>query len=269
MIIVLNGPLGIGKSTLAEALTESIDSCAMISGDSLLAVNPPPANELEYLHATIEVLVNHHRRSGYRHFVIEHVWRSPRELADLHCRLAAIDATADIRSFLLTLPVDENHVASTIAISKGTSARRSARCWRMRRTSVIRSTSRHRRRSSWHECCGILQSHNLDRPCAHMSSSVRMRFRRGPGEEDETGLGRPDRQPRFSVVGRLWNDEEHVDGYLCFIEPRKPVIRRLFRKIETSARVEEVAVALASRVPSRCSRPPLVERERGRHFAMR
>jgi hypothetical protein len=239
MIIVLNGPLGIGKSTLAEALTESIDSCAMISGDSLLAVNPPPANELEYLHATIEVLVNHHRRSGYRHFVIEHVWRSPRELADLHCRLAAIDATADIRSFLLTLPVDENHVASTIAISKGTSARRSARCWRMRRTSVIRSTSRHRRRSSWHECCGILQSHNLDRPCAHMSSSVRMRFRRGPGSvlhrttqaSHQTAVSQ-DRDLRSSGGGRS----------------------------RARSRVEE---------SSRWSRPPLVERERGRHFAMR
>ena len=38
MIIVLNGPLGIGKSTLAEALTESIDACAMLSGDHLVAV---------------------------------------------------------------------------------------------------------------------------------------------------------------------------------------------------------------------------------------
>jgi deoxyadenosine/deoxycytidine kinase len=33
MIIVLNGPLGIGKSTLAEALTESIDARAVLSGE--------------------------------------------------------------------------------------------------------------------------------------------------------------------------------------------------------------------------------------------
>ena len=108
MIVVLNGPLGIGKSTLAEALTESIDSCAMVSGDSLLAVNPPPANELDYLHSSIELLVSHHRRFGYRHFVVEHIWRSPDELADLRRRLTAIDSTADIRCFLLTLPLDEN-----------------------------------------------------------------------------------------------------------------------------------------------------------------
>jgi shikimate kinase len=41
MIIALYGPLGIGKSTLAEALAESIDRCVMLDGDHLVAVNPP------------------------------------------------------------------------------------------------------------------------------------------------------------------------------------------------------------------------------------
>jgi AAA domain-containing protein len=108
MIIVLNGPLGIGKSTLGEALTESIESCVMLDGDRLLAVNPPPASELEYLHSIISLLVAHHRRFGYRHFVIDYVWRSPAELDDLRRRLNAIDANADVRCFLLTLPADEN-----------------------------------------------------------------------------------------------------------------------------------------------------------------
>ena len=106
MIIVLNGPLGIGKSTLAEALTESIDHCAMLDGDRLVAVNPPPGDELEHLHSTIELLITHHRRFGYRHFVIDHVWRSPAQLADLRRRLTAIDS--EVRCFLLTLPADEN-----------------------------------------------------------------------------------------------------------------------------------------------------------------
>ena len=108
MIIVLNGPLGIGKSTLAEALTERIESCVMLDGDRLVAVNPAPANELEYLHSIIALLVAHHRRFGYRHFVIDHVWRSPEELGDLRSRLSAIDPNPDIRCFLLTLSSDEN-----------------------------------------------------------------------------------------------------------------------------------------------------------------
>src|SRR5215469_107508 len=46
----------------------------------------------------------------------------------------------------------------------------------------------------------------------------------------------------------LWvgcgNYQEHPDGFLCFISPPKPSIRRWFRKIETSARVDALAVAL-------------------------
>jgi thymidylate kinase len=108
MIIVLNGPLGIGKSTLAEALMERIEHCVMLDGDSLAAVNPPPADGLEHLHAAIELLVTHHRRFGYRHFVLDYLWRSAEDLADLRRRLTAIDAGADIRCFLLTLPADEH-----------------------------------------------------------------------------------------------------------------------------------------------------------------
>lgn len=108
MIIVLNGPLGIGKSTLAEALAESIDRCVMLDGDHLVAVNPPPPDEIEHLHSTLALLVAHHRRFGYRHFVIDHIWRRPAELADLRRRLRDLEPAADIRCFLLTLPLDEN-----------------------------------------------------------------------------------------------------------------------------------------------------------------
>jgi len=108
MFIVLNGPLGIGKSTLAEALTESIDSCVWLDGDRLTAANPPAGDEMEHLHSTIELLVRHHRRFGYRHFVIDHVWRTPAALVDLRGRLIAIEAGAEVRCFLLTLAIDEN-----------------------------------------------------------------------------------------------------------------------------------------------------------------
>jgi AAA domain-containing protein len=106
MIIVLNGPLGIGKSTLAEALTENIEGCVMLDGDRLIAVNPPYCDELEHLHSTIAMLVEHQSRYGYRYFVINHIWRSTAELDDLFRRLSHIDK--DVRCFLLTLPAEEN-----------------------------------------------------------------------------------------------------------------------------------------------------------------
>ena len=108
MFIILNGPLGIGKSTLAEALSESIDQCVMLGGDALLALNPDPPDQVESLHATVALLVAHHRRNGYRHFVIEHIWRSAADLADLEDRLTTVDPRTAFRCFLLTLPADEN-----------------------------------------------------------------------------------------------------------------------------------------------------------------
>lgn len=108
MFIVLNGPLGIGKSTLAEALSERIDQSVMLDGDHLIAANPPPVDRLRHLHATIALLVAHHRRFGYRHFVIDHVWYTPMELASLRRTLHDVDGDADVHCFLLTCSFEEN-----------------------------------------------------------------------------------------------------------------------------------------------------------------
>lgn len=105
MIIVLNGPLGIGKSTLAEVLSESIELCVSLDGDHIVAANPPARDRVEHLHSTITLLVEHHRRFGYRHFVINHFWSSAAQLADLRGRLNVGD---EFHCFLLTLPIDEN-----------------------------------------------------------------------------------------------------------------------------------------------------------------
>jgi len=46
----------------------------------------------------------------------------------------------------------------------------------------------------------------------------------------------------------LWigcgNYEEFENGFLCFIEPSRPVIRKWFSKIETASTVERVASAI-------------------------
>ena len=53
----------------------------------------------------------------------------------------------------------------------------------------------------------------------------------------------------------LWvgcgNNEEYPDGFLCFIEPRKPYVRRFLSRIDTTRRVEEVAVALEAALRQR------------------
>ena len=108
MIILLNGPLGVGKSSLAEALAESLDQAVMLDGDHLIAMNPPPPDEVDYLHGLLALLIGHHRAAGYRHFVISHLWRTAEELGDLHRRLRIYYGEAEIHCFLLELPLEEN-----------------------------------------------------------------------------------------------------------------------------------------------------------------
>jgi len=106
MIIVLNGPLGIGKTTLAELLSERIEHCAMIDGDHLAAVNPAPADPVDHLHSAIVLLVEHHRRHAYDHFIINHLWTSPSDLRDLYRRLSDLDE--QVACFRLVLDRDAN-----------------------------------------------------------------------------------------------------------------------------------------------------------------
>ena len=56
---------------------------------------------------------------------------------------------------------------------------------------------------------------------------------------------------RLNVINdgfRLWigcgHYQEYPDGYLCFIEPHTPYVRRLFRKIDTRERVASLQLAL-------------------------
>lgn len=106
LVILLNGPLGIGKSTLGEALGEVLERSVTLDGDSLAALNLPPADEMAYLHETIALLVAHHLRSGYDRFIINHYWPYAAEIDDLAVRLRAIAPGASIRAFRLTLPRD-------------------------------------------------------------------------------------------------------------------------------------------------------------------
>src|ERR1051325_1742016 len=47
---------------------------------------------------------------------------------------------------------------------------------------------------------------------------------------------------------RLWRGcghyEESSDGYLCFIEPHTPFVRRLLRKVDSRERIAELQLAL-------------------------
>jgi hypothetical protein len=61
---------------------------------------------------------------------------------------------------------------------------------------------------------------------------------------EDWGVALPIKNEDFPMWIGCGNYEEYEDGFLCFIEPSKPVVRRLFRKIDTTSRVTQVSDAL-------------------------
>lgn len=67
---------------------------------------------------------------------------------------------------------------------------------------------------------------------------------------EDWGWGVPIDNEDFPLWVGCGNYEEYPDGFLCFIEPSKPYVRRLLRKIDTTARIEQVAAAIDAALKS-------------------
>lgn len=90
-IIIINGPLGIGKSTTAWALSEKFAKAVMLDGDYIAAFHPFDfynQTHLDYAYDTFAVLMRHHVANGFRHFVVNWVLESAAQLEALSSRLA-------------------------------------------------------------------------------------------------------------------------------------------------------------------------------------
>ena len=108
MIIIINGPLGIGKTEVSWKLVEYFDRGAMLDGDYIGAVHPFEIYDderIEYLYQTMRHLVAFHVAHGYHNFVINYVFETPESLARLRYLLADLDD--DIYVFRLTCTEDE------------------------------------------------------------------------------------------------------------------------------------------------------------------
>jgi hypothetical protein len=69
-------------------------------------------------------------------------------------------------------------------------------------------------------------------------------FTGGEPYPEDWGWGVPIDNPEYALWVGCGNLDGEEEGFLCFIEPSKPFVRKLFRKIDVTARVEAVAVAL-------------------------
>lgn len=108
MIILINGPLGVGKTEVAWKLIEKFDRAVMLDGDYLGAVHPfeiYDPQRVTYLYDTICHVARFHAEHGYRNLVVDYVFEQPESLAQLRRALNEIDDVT--YAFRLTCSTEE------------------------------------------------------------------------------------------------------------------------------------------------------------------
>lgn len=109
MIVIINGPLGVGKTEVSWKLVGFFERGVMIDGDYIGAVHPfeiYDSARIEYLYQTIRNLVGFHIEQGdYRNFVINYIFEEPESLARLRRLLQELDD--EIYAFRLVCDEEE------------------------------------------------------------------------------------------------------------------------------------------------------------------
>ena len=103
MIVIINGSLGVGKSSVAEQLQHRFDRAVHLDGDHIGDVHPfdiYDPERIEHLYRTLELLVGFHQKNGYPNIVINYVFESADSLHELITLLRPLDA--DIHVYWLT-----------------------------------------------------------------------------------------------------------------------------------------------------------------------
>lgn len=95
MIVIINGPCGIGKTSVAWELNARFGRAVMLDGDYVGAVHPFEIYDearVAYLFETIHHLIAFHiEHGGYHDFVINYVFETPEQLAALRRLLSDLD----------------------------------------------------------------------------------------------------------------------------------------------------------------------------------
>jgi thymidylate kinase len=103
MIIIINGSLGVGKTSVAEQLHYKFTKSVHLDGDAIGDVHPFEIYDevrVHHLYRTLALLVGFHRQNGYSNFVINYIFESPAELQELLDLLTPLDP--DIHTYWLT-----------------------------------------------------------------------------------------------------------------------------------------------------------------------
>ncbi len=108
MIVIINGPLGVGKTEVSWKLLGMFPRAVMLDGDYVGAVHPFEIYDEErvaYLYRTLHHLIAFHLANGYRDFVVNYVFETPESLAQLRHLLSDLDDV--IYAYRLTCADDQ------------------------------------------------------------------------------------------------------------------------------------------------------------------
>ena len=108
MILIINGSVGVGKTSTAEALHRKFEKSVNLDGDYIGFVHPFEIYDdtrIDRLYRTLALLVRFYQGEGYQNFVINYVFEAPESLQALLDLLSALDP--DIHTFWLTCAPEE------------------------------------------------------------------------------------------------------------------------------------------------------------------
>jgi hypothetical protein len=92
-MLILNGPLGIGETTVACHILEKFRAAVMLDGDYIAAFHPfdyDNPTHLDYAYQTFHVLIAHHVAHGIQDFVLNWVFEDAVRLHQFRQSLAEL-----------------------------------------------------------------------------------------------------------------------------------------------------------------------------------
>ncbi len=108
MIIIINGSLGVGKTSTGDEVTWMFEKAMHLDGDAIGFVHPfimyDPAR-IDHLYRTLALLIGFHQQKGYHNFVINYVFERADSLRELIGLLQPLDQ--EIHTYWLTCEPDE------------------------------------------------------------------------------------------------------------------------------------------------------------------
>ena len=108
MIIIINGSVGVGKSSVSEQLHWKFDKSVNLDGDHIGYVHPFDIYDdarINHLYRTLELLISFHQKNDYHNFVINYVFESAESLQELLELLRPLDSS--IHTYWLTCNAEE------------------------------------------------------------------------------------------------------------------------------------------------------------------